>query len=349
MKIITCASYYGTGSSAVTDLVAEFSNIESLGSNFECRLIQDPHGISDLDYYLVENNHRHNSGYAIKKFIKLLDLCGLDKKISFENYDSHFNNRFKIESQIYVNKLIEMQYEGGWHYDLYCKSDFEIFCLKVKNYIFNRINKRSKLTILDESYRKRKISPIDKAISKEKTYMTNIGDDFYNITKEYIDRLFSSCIKNKNNFLMVDQLVPPSNTERYLRYFNDLKIICVDRDPRDLYTLEKIYWKNKIIPSNIDDFIKWFKITRAHLKKEIDNPNKVLRIKFEELIYEYDESLERIVEFLKLDKQKHIDKKKIFNPDISIKNTRVWLKHPEIEQDIEKIEKELSEFCYQIK
>lgn len=31
MRVITCASYYGTGSSAVTDYVTEFSKVKSLG------------------------------------------------------------------------------------------------------------------------------------------------------------------------------------------------------------------------------------------------------------------------------------------------------------------------------
>ena len=38
--------------------------------DYEFRFVQDPDGICDLEYNLVLNNHRHNSGYAIKRYEK---------------------------------------------------------------------------------------------------------------------------------------------------------------------------------------------------------------------------------------------------------------------------------------
>lgn len=46
-NIITCASYGGTGSSAITDLMKEFNNVKSLGE-FEFSIAHDLDGISDL-------------------------------------------------------------------------------------------------------------------------------------------------------------------------------------------------------------------------------------------------------------------------------------------------------------
>ena len=60
MKIITCASYYGSGSSALTDLVAEYENVKDL-TNYEFRFLYDIDGVSDLEYHLVENHDRHNA------------------------------------------------------------------------------------------------------------------------------------------------------------------------------------------------------------------------------------------------------------------------------------------------
>ena len=73
MKFISCASYYGSGSSAITDFVSEFSSVYSF-TDEEFRFIQDPDGIADLEYNLVENFNRHNSGHAIKRYIKLVDF-----------------------------------------------------------------------------------------------------------------------------------------------------------------------------------------------------------------------------------------------------------------------------------
>ena len=60
MKVISCASYYGTGSSAITDYVSEFDGVFSM-TNEEFRFIQDPDGIDDLEFHLVENHNRHNA------------------------------------------------------------------------------------------------------------------------------------------------------------------------------------------------------------------------------------------------------------------------------------------------
>ena len=60
-------------------------------------------------------------------------------------------------------------------------------------------------------------------------------------------------IANKEHkpYLMVDQIVPPSNIQRFVRYFKDIKVIVVDRDPRDLYILAKYVWKDPVVPCEL--------------------------------------------------------------------------------------------------
>ena len=99
-KIITCASYHGSGSSAISDLLKEFNNCHSCG-DYEFRFIQDPYGISDLEFHLVENNHRLNSGYFLKKFKKKIDFLSGNR--FFRRYEKYFNNKFKIYSYLYIN------------------------------------------------------------------------------------------------------------------------------------------------------------------------------------------------------------------------------------------------------
>ena len=67
MKKVTCISYHNSGSGAVDDYLREYSGIEFAPSDVECRFLQDPDGISDLEYNLVDNWHRLNSGFALKR------------------------------------------------------------------------------------------------------------------------------------------------------------------------------------------------------------------------------------------------------------------------------------------
>ena len=302
MKIITCAGYHGTGSSIVTDILKEFDNCKSFGE-YEFRFIQDPYGIADLEYNLVENNHRLNSSNAIKKYKKNIDFLSGNKLIP--KYEKYFEGNFKKISYEYIDDLTNIKYKAQWHQDLIEKGKLY--------YTFYKIVTRLVTLIL------RKIKNKDEICfelnSNEEFYLSYPEDMFYEKTIKYIDKLMECLNKENKEFLALDQLVPPSNCERYLKYFRDLKIIVVDRDPRDLFILEKKYWKDKVIPTdNISDFIEWYKITRKHIKNEIDN-DRVLRVKFEDFIYDYENSMDLIKSFLNLSDSNHKMKKQFFNPE----------------------------------
>ena len=145
---------------------------------------------------------------------------------------------------------------------------------------------------------------------------------------------------------MVDQLLPASEIYRFFPYFDDIKVIVVERDPRDLYILEKCEWKGTIIPTqDAETFCKWYKYTRAHRKTEVFDPQKVMLLQFEDLIYKYDETTEKLKAWLGLDNDTHIYGKEKFDPQVSIKNTRTWEKY-DVGNDLQIIESELKEYLY---
>ena len=147
---------------------------------------------------------------------------------------------------------------------------------------------------------------------------------------------------------MADQLVPPTNVSRYLRYFDDIKVVCVDRDPRDLFLLEKT-WKGTIIPKKVDEFCLWYKATREHRKTEVDDPKKVLRIQFEDLIYNYDKTSKKVLKFIGISPDHHTKPQTLLIPEKSMKNTKLWERIPEYAEEIKYIEKNLKEYLYKYK
>ena len=92
MRVISCASYYGTGSSAITDYVSEFDGVFSM-TNEEFRFIQDPDGIDDLEFHLVENHNRHNAGHALKRYMRLVDFY--NGNVFGRKYAPFFHGRWK--------------------------------------------------------------------------------------------------------------------------------------------------------------------------------------------------------------------------------------------------------------
>ncbi|NLK22330.1 MAG: hypothetical protein GX308_09730 [Epulopiscium sp.] len=330
MKIITCAGYYRTGSSAISDFFSEFENCKSLG-DFEVRFLQDPDGISDLEYNLIENNHRHNTSHAIKRYKKLVNF--LNGTWYAPRYRKYFGNMFMKCSLEYIDKITELQCKSWWHRDQIDRGSWF--------YFFDRVYAQFVGVFQKERFN---IS----MLQNESAYFTHITkEEFYKYTRQYLQEIFNYANENDDDYMMIDQLVPPSNINRYLNYFDDIKVISVERDPRDLYVLEKVKYRWGIIPyKDVETFCEWYRITRTHRKYEKDDTNKVVRIYFEDLIYRYEETSNMLINFIGLKKENHTLKKEFFNPEISIKNTRVYLTYPELKADVEYIEKHLEEYLY---
>lgn len=332
MRIISCASYYGTGSSAITDLLSEYQNCYSF-TDYEFRFIHDPDGISDLEYNLVENHNRLNSGHALKRYQKLVKFYSGNKFV--QKYEPFFNNQWLIISSRYIDQLTTFKAKGWWFYDLYDRGLFCYYCSAL-------LNKLAHLTI----WKNKKEKYLNVLPNEMTLYSNPSEEEFLKLTRNYIDELIGAAnIDNKEN-VIVDQIVPPSNLKRYNRYFNNLFVFVVERDPRDLYLLEKYVWNTNIIPVETPElFCKWYIYTRSHRKKE-DFPSNTLFIYFEDLVYKYEKTVKKIEAALSFNSKEHINEKKHFNPDVSKKNTRLWIKFPESKNEIELIENNLKNYLY---
>lgn len=331
MRFITCASYYGSGASAVTDFVSEFDKVAKFGDE-EFRFVHDPDGIADLEYNLVENFNRHNSGHAIKRYQKLVEYC--KGNILSRKYSGIFGDAWEKYSNEYIDKLTDFTFHGWWQYDLLDRGSVYLFRKRI-------VNKLLHLTVWKNNPERTLNS-----MKKEITYCAHPTEDkFIRLTKEYIEKLFDS-VRRDNEVIMVDQIVPSSNTERYLRYFDDIQVVIVDRDPRDIFLLEKYHWKDGIIPTNAEIFCKWYLYTRENGKhREIQN-DRIHYLQFEDMIYHYDETAEKLISWLALKPEWHALKQKLFCPDKSIKNTRLWEKEKCDFSEVRYIEEHLKKYLY---
>lgn len=329
MKYIISASYYNTGSSAITDLLREFSNVTIPEGGCEWRFLQDPDGVRALEYYLIENNHRHNTSHAIKRFMK---MCEITQK---RWYSKSVGDIFIQSTRRYIDNIVELKSETHWLYDNFEKP-FSFRVLSKLYYMYARI-----VNII----RKERICTNILSLTHEMGYYTHISkEDFYKYTRQYINDIFSEC--EKKEYIMIDQLVPASNTMDYLNYFeNNAKVIIMERDPRDVFLFAKLYGDG-VMPRKVDEWCKWYEITRKHRDYETYDENKVKLVQFEDLIYKYDETLDDILKFLGIDKINHVNPKMMFNPDVSIVNTNISARFSEYSDEVAYIEKHLDRYLY---
>lgn len=327
MKKVTCISYHGTGSGAVDDLLKEFDNFVSGPSEFEFRLLHDPDGISDLEYNLVNNPHRLNSGFAIKRFEK---YC----RYLHRNNTKLFGDAWDEYTQKYIHALIKFEYYAYWQGDLWLFPEYRYYFFK-----FRRLLAK----VSPPVFRKPNYYNYFPHI---KSYHVAISEErFLYLTRKYIDALCRGMNKADKEYVLLDQAVPTMNIQRYLRYVNDIKVILVDRDPRDTY-INHQRGKDHVLPKDPEKFSIAYKDYRRTLKKELLDTEHVLRVQFEDLIFNYDRTVDCIIRFLETDRLHHLTPKKVFIPEVSVKNTRQWEKLDGYSDAVRTIEKMLPEYLY---
>ena len=66
--------------------------------------MQDYNAITDLEYFLIEGNHRSKVSFAIKKYINYIN----NHKFF---YNKFFNGKFEKVSKNYINSLIDANFK----------------------------------------------------------------------------------------------------------------------------------------------------------------------------------------------------------------------------------------------
>ena len=152
----------------------------------------------------------------------------------------------------------------------------------------------------------------------------------------------------EENHLILDQLLLPHNLWRIPKYFGrELECFVVDRDPRDVYLLNKYVWP--IIsgpipyPTEAEEFCDYF-LRLREMEKKIDSP-QVHRIQFEDLVYQYDKMKEEIMGIMGLRPEQHTRKRMYFDPDKSIHNTQLFLDE-KYKDEVAVIEQHLGKYLY---
>ena len=333
-KIIIPTGYMGSGSSAVTDLLREYPVINTKNADFEYIFLHAPNGVFDLENKLLKNNNAIRSDEALKTFEYFMTSlyeyrgwwpAGYRQKVS-ENIDNIVEK--------YINNITTSKFPGAWYY--YEKPSTTVWLLNaIKNRIFRVLNIRTK-----------KIRPKQQQLA----FSLLSPDEFYKYSNLFINSIIDEFSKN-DDYVVLDQLLLPHNLQTIENYkMDNLYPIIVSRDPRDVFISNKYYWypDNYQVPYPLDpyEFCKYYKTVR---KSEPRSNNRILRINFEDLILNYEQSIELIENYLEVPKGSHKEKLKYLNPNLSINNIQIYNRNDKYKDEVTIIEQELSEYLYPFK
>ena len=331
MIIGTCG-FASTGSSAVSDYLKEFDE-NQVFSQFEFTLPYLPDGLEDLEYHLTQHVCRDDScGIAIPRFrrcVKKKFEALLAKKFSVSP------KQLEEITDKFINSIVQLDWKTAKRTDVLLNPSWFFY------FWGDRMMKRRILPRIQ-----RKVGHVVDMWPYRKVEVSIYPENFEEAARQFIRNILTLMGADFNKNIVLDQPFLGSNPVRSFRFFDNPKAIVVDRDPRDNYLFTKLvlYKTENIMPVNdVKTFVKYYRLFRdKHPYKQPDD--NVLCIHFEDMVYDYENTTAKIRDFCHLHDNPH--PKSIFDPNLSMANTQLYLRYPEYAADIEYIKKELPEYLF---
>lgn len=327
--IVGVCGYGYSGSGAVMDFLRGFDCFSCPIPDKEFDIAYIPHGIQDLEYQLMERRTRYLSSYiAIRDFMLLTQRMSSSRSI----YRKQTGNGFVLRSHKLLEDLIQISWPGQLGMNKYFAGSNKLLALSQS---VDWKTKRLFEIITNRRY------PLS---NRNRMYLSIRPENFYKEVESYIKDVLEMLGFDFGKIILLNQPFDVFDPKRSMKFFEKSKAILVDRDPRDLYILAKCYLKiqGSCIPTdNVQKFVEYWRLIREGCT---DDDSNILHISFEDLIFNYEVTSAKIKHFLGIEYACNINF--FFDPDVSINNTRLFLNHSGLREDIEYICKELPQYLY---
>ncbi len=325
--IIGSCGFGSTGSSVITDYLREFDNI-TVKDDLEFTWVSSADGLVDLEQAVM---HAHNrtggSILAIERYIEKVkrnahafQVHGLSPEVFIKSAND-FIDAITMVKWYWYDSRVEYRY----------KSKFFLQAI-MKNNIIPKIEKR----IGHHAH----IWPL------KQVRLSMKPENFYDAAQKHIDSMLQGMGLDTNGIVVLDQPFAGNNPQACFPFFKDPYAIIVDRDPRDNYVFGRTRMLGKFhyMPiDSVEDFITYYRAIRKN-QPYLEENNRILRIRFEDMVYEYEKTTEIVRKYLNLPENPR--PRSVFDPDLSIANTQVYKRFPQFSDDIKVIEKELPEYLF---
>ena len=330
MIIGTCG-FASTGSSAVSDYLKEFDENQVL-DQFEFTIPYLPDGLEDLEYHLIHHICRDDScGIAIPRFRRFVKMYEIILNQSF-----HFSpQQLRETTDRFISTIVQLKWKTAKRTDMLLNPSWFYY-----NFGY-RLMKRHLLPFIQ-----RKVGHVVYMFPYRNVEVSICPDNFLDASRKFIKDILLGMGADFDKNIVLDQPFVGSDPTRSFRFFDSPKAIVVDRDPRDNYLFTKLvlYKTENIMPvDDVKTFVKYYRLFRDN--QPYKQPNEdVLCIHFEDMVYNYENTTKLIRDFCNLSTNPR--PKSIFNPQMSMANTQLFLRYPEYKCEIEYIEKELPEYLF---
>jgi hypothetical protein len=306
-RTVVVIGTWSSGSGAISDyLSAREDFVNPFGTN-EFKIISDPMGLHHLFNNCYNKKDLLYASHAFENYEKYIQKVEQYKVYSSPGIKKKlFNKELLKQTREFLDKITRIQYYGLPHY--------KAATLELKKKIEYSLKKK----FLNIPTPNLKILSIVCPVSES---------EFIKEAQKYISSVLDNNIKiedKKKNIVINnggDILDPVKST----RYYKNPKIICVLRDPRDIFCGMKMRQASSTPWYDVKIFINWYKYYFGNKKfREILENKKILKVRFEDFVLNFNKECQKISRFLNLKKKINLKNnyEKVFN--IKFSKTNVY-------------------------
>ena len=342
LRFVDVSGVGNSGKSAAVDLLREIDGIWAPDYWFEFDLLRVPGGLIDLRTKLVADWSPVRSHAAVHAFRDVVHKMGADPawwdlwgqaQATSQRYDRRFRGKFIELSERFVDSLVAGSYRAEWPYSDLAEQPL----LRLGRKVLRRTGLRRWLT--------REVLLVD-------------GADFDQRAAAYLTDLYRTIVPPETGLAVMNNAFEPFNPVPFLDMLPGSRQIVITRDPRDMYVsglnAHRVTKgdrgllavdndgmnKSFLATDDLSMFVKRYRLYHDHLYAGSDP--RVLRLRFEDLVGDYERAVPRIRDFLGVASARHARPKSAFDPQRSAANIGIWRRYSG-EKELRYIEAELDQ------
>ena len=339
-EFISVTGFYGTGSSALIDILKEYSDVciaSPHGGEYEHVALFYPGCLIDLYTILSSDScSPYNADSAITNFIKSSSFLNNDFGW-FGSYRKYYGKKYDLINRSFVDGI--------------CRYTGRKSAAHIKSVRFSLL--KASLEVAAKLFVKRPILNFGRVYSYDRHggfAFTKDPEDLSLICKKYTSDYLEMCSSDNVPINVFDHLIWPQQSFLIEKLFNDnFKMIIVTRDPRDVFLLNKYYWHKPPVSfskpyysTDPKEFCNEWKNTVRFFSES----KKVLIIRFEDLIYHHEDTVLSIEQFIGSNRKSIKPSPFSFDVEESIENTQIFNCSNSWKEEVEIIETELKDYLY---
>ena len=331
MYNISVTGYVGTGSSAMIDLLREYDGMKIVPeqrASYEHDIFYRSGGLFDLCAIMSQGTSPVCSDKVINRFIDTMENLYRYDYVWYGGYKTLVGEDFMKMTNRFVES-ISYRFEGSnsTHH------------LRTRFSPVKALLQLASHVVYKKKYMKYGVGYVRDGKPSYVSIPTE--DELVQACKELTNAYFNLFGSEENCSKVFDHLIWPQQTDTFMKYFDsdNFRVIVMKRDPRDVFLLNKYVWYyspigvRTAVPSlrtEVDGFIfDWQRTLRDNFVHD-----NVMQVQFEDLVYDYNNTVDKIENFLGLSSKQHTRQYQKFDPKKSIENTQVYNAKPEWTEEV---------------